>query len=255
MKKKMIFILLLISCLMLTACGNAYPNISQEQESVITEYAASLLLKYDTQYKTKIVDLSKIEEEEQEQEQQTPENIILPEETLPDETDDVISEDPNYIDGNDISQGSTSETITDHRSISELLGITDFSFDYTGYYVFDSYPEDSDEEFYVSMDAANGKKLIVFYFDVTNVTNENSYLDMLSQSIRYRLYINNGSQNNVLKTMLTDDLSNYQGEFEQNETKQLVLIIEVDEDFALAEFDSVILKVKTQDDSISLELH
>ncbi|MDE6714798.1 MAG: hypothetical protein K2K20_13820 [Lachnospiraceae bacterium] len=39
----------------LSGCGNAIPDMTEEQQSMVTEYAAQLLLKYDANYQSTIL--------------------------------------------------------------------------------------------------------------------------------------------------------------------------------------------------------
>ena len=47
----------------LCGCGSQIPDLTDEQRSAISEYAVQLLLKYDTNTESRLVDLSLLEEE------------------------------------------------------------------------------------------------------------------------------------------------------------------------------------------------
>lgn len=54
---------MLISALFLSGCGSTtITNMTAEQSALIGEYAATILLKYDANYASRLVDLSTIEE-------------------------------------------------------------------------------------------------------------------------------------------------------------------------------------------------
>ncbi|MCM1087931.1 MAG: hypothetical protein NC419_07215, partial [Muribaculaceae bacterium] len=52
-----------IACI-LTGCGNTMPELTEEENDIITEYAVSLLLKYDKNYNSRLIDLAAYEEEQ-----------------------------------------------------------------------------------------------------------------------------------------------------------------------------------------------
>ena len=57
MKKKLVVMLCIMTMtLSLSGCGNAIPDMSEEESAMITEYAAGLLLKYDKNYSSRLVE-------------------------------------------------------------------------------------------------------------------------------------------------------------------------------------------------------
>lgn len=252
MKKRILVVLTVCMIVQaLAGCGKAIPEMTEEQQKMVTQYAADLLLKYDKNHKKKDMILTPEQIAELEAELVEPEIPIIDEPVLPDDPDETptidIPDDPGFIDAGDV-EGSQGAPV--NRGIAQLLGFTDFSFDYTGYEITKSHFVDS----YVSMDASPGTSLVVFYFDVTNNGVEAEELNIRDIQTRFRIFINHGKQNNVLKTWLADDLSNFRGTFEPGETKTLVLVIEVNEDTISQNFDTIQLILKLEDDSTTIDL-
>jgi len=219
--KSRILILVLAFIFVLSGCGKDIPEMSESERELVTNYASMLLLKYDTSYtfKDRIEDLTKIEEE-------TPvvppvkDEPIVPDEIYPDEKDEPLDKDDDYIDSSDV----VIEDTTPRIPLQNLLGLDSFSIDYKSYEVYSSYPEDG----LISADA--GKKLIVFNFDVTNFTNSEQEFNLLDKNndINILFTVNNGEQNVILHSLVLDNyLVYYKSTFAPNETKELVLAIEV----------------------------
>lgn len=71
----------------LSGCGQTVPVLTEEENEIITEYAVNLLLKYDKNYNSHLVDLSELEEETPvEPESETPDEEV-PDESLPEESE------------------------------------------------------------------------------------------------------------------------------------------------------------------------
>jgi len=68
-KKFLIISILLCMCLGLTGCGNQIPELSDSDMTLVTTYAATLLLKYDKNYQSNLLNDEKLAEEEEIQRQ------------------------------------------------------------------------------------------------------------------------------------------------------------------------------------------
>ena len=62
-KKNKIVICLLTSVICMTACGNSIPDMTREQEDLVTQYAAGALLERLNDSGTRLVDTSEPKEE------------------------------------------------------------------------------------------------------------------------------------------------------------------------------------------------
>lgn len=239
----------LIPCILggmifLNGCGASVPDLTEEQNQIVTEYAAGLLLKYDKNYHSMLVDTSLIED-----------STVLEEEDVKEE---ALEEDANVSneDSGDevaISENEVVVEVIEPVNIAEFLGLDGIAIDYKEFLVCDSYPGDLDEELFLAMDATENYKLVVFMFDVTNLLSEEKEVDLLSVDTRFRFYINDGKQNNSLATMLPDDLSTFKEILQPNETKKLVLVIEVPPEIT-ENMTDISLVIKLANDSATILL-
>lgn len=262
MKRGYGIICTLAACVFLTACAQI-PDLTDEQEEMVTEYAASLMLKYDSQNHSRLVDTTsyvnayetakrihddaearyyaeqKAEEEARREEARLQEELsrAYEEATRPEETSH--------------NDGTGGAKIVDSRSIESLLGCSDFSIQYAGSDTLDSYPEE-EGDVYFSLDAKRGNKLLIVYFNVTNLLDEEASLDIFEINPTFKLSVNGGSFSSVYKTfVLEDDLTVFSGSFSANEMKRLVLVTEVSQDTVIESLD---MRVSVGVDSLTKSL-
>lgn len=268
MRKSFFFCsVILLMLATLSGCGNM-PALTSDQEEMVSEYAASLLLKYDSENHTRLVpeaesfialyDLNKEMHDKAEEDYY---NAILEEENKRIEEDRTQQEQNQaYMDStsnnsSSESEGSTNDgtggaTVVDARPISDILGLSGFSFDYAGADVMKVYPEDA-EDASVTVIANNGADLLVVYFNVCNNSSSVQNLDMLGISPIVKLSVNKGAYNSVMKSFHEDDLVCFNSDFEAGETKRLILVTEVREGTVVSNLD---MRISHGGDSITKSL-
>lgn len=206
----------MLGSILLTGCGNMIPDMTEEEEQAVGEYAAMVLLKYDANHRSRLVDLSLIEESE-EKDNKTEEPAVTP----PPVINEEASSTP-VIDHAEETQSSVS-------SISQFFGLPDsMTISYKDMKVCDSYPEDGQTDGFFSLDASNGKKLLVLEFEMTNNSGAEQSVDILDQNSACKITVNGSYTRTALMTMLTNDLSTYKGSVGAGETQNVVLLIEID---------------------------
>ncbi|MDE6364642.1 MAG: hypothetical protein K2L86_10375, partial [Lachnospiraceae bacterium] len=172
MKKGKVLGLFAMSAMLLTGCIDAMPELTAEQSDIITEYAAGLLLKYSSNYNYKIAD-----------EEEVLAAMAARQEAVEAETDTAAETEPET----DVAQAeeeanqntSPTEAETDKAAepiqfVADLdfaaeLGIDDLIIRYQSFEVCSAYPGDNTG---FSVDAAQGKKLLVMHFDMEGLPEE-----------------------------------------------------------------------------------
>ncbi len=262
MKRRILFTSVIIAAsLTLTACASV-PDLNPQQSEMITEYAAALMLKYDAQNHSRLVDTGEfknsyltakriydegkaqyyaaIEKEEQ----------LRRNEALEQENGNAGYSQQTGRHSAESNDGTGGATVVNNESIDSFLNLKDFGITYAGFDTCKLYPEEP-SEFYVACDASKGHDLLIVYFNVVNRTNNPSKLNILELSPVFKLSVNGGSYMSAFKTFLEDDLSEYVGNFTSGESKRLVLIAEVDEGTTVS---SMNLRVSYAGDSITKPL-
>ena len=59
-----IFLCGITAAICMTGCGSIMPDLTEEETEIISEYASGVLLKYDRVYRSRLMDMSEYEEEE-----------------------------------------------------------------------------------------------------------------------------------------------------------------------------------------------
>ena len=117
----------------------------------------------------------------------------------------------------------------------------------------ESYPENSSESDYFTLDAAAGKKLLVLKFNISNQTQDGQLVDILSQSTAIRIKVNGSVTRGALVTMLMNDLSTYRATVAAGENVEAVLLAELDEDTA-ANLSTVTLQLSNNTNMYTVQL-
>ena len=234
---------LIMTGIWLTGCGNAIPEMTMEQQELVVEFAASELLKYDVNYQSKLTAHEPEQQHEEEQGEQ-PKEPLIEEETLPEEI--IADTDVTIVD-------NTGTVEAQNISIADFLDLTGVEISYAGYETVDTYPEGEAKEAYFFMSATEGNKLLVLQFSALNVSGEELSIDLAKSQTRYKIILN-GTEKNALTTMLLNDMAYYQGTLAANESIELVLLCEIQDD--QTEFiDTLQLKMKSVDDSATISLN
>ena len=251
MKKAKKIIVCLVGCLMLSGCGAQIPELNAEQEEIITQYAATTLLKYDANYESGL--MSEEEMAALMREMITPTPMPTPTPTQAPESEDVEEDSQDEIPEELIGE----EEPVDNRTIAEFFLLEGIDISYAGYDIVDSYPESTTDDWYFAMDAVEGNQLLVLKFDVVNTGTTETEVDILNMTPRFRVFINDGEQINASTTLLTDDLKTMKMVLQPGEVVQEVIVIEISEAevLELSAEDAVReLMIRLDDDSLRMKL-
>ena len=233
--------LLCAAALLMTGCGVVMPDMTDEQVDLIGEYAAITLLKYDANSRSRLVDLSLVEEKAEPETPAVQESESV-QESVPEESSGVP--DTPVIDNRNPGNGGTD-------SAESVLGLPEgMSVEYTGYEICQSYQGESQ---YFSLEASEGKQLLVLCFDLKNASGEGQDIDLLSSRSSYRVTVNGSYTRSALTTMLDNDLSTYMGTVAGNGTQKVVLLIEVDAEQA-DNLETISLQLKNEQKTCTIRL-
>lgn len=237
-------VFLISASLCMTACGSTVPELTEEQNAQVVEYAAGLLLKYDQNYQGRLVEVTEeqLTEEQSAEEPQVQEQIEEQEASLQEEES-----------GDETPAAEVSEETTAYSSIDEFYGLDGVSVSYIGFEVKDIYPDSDGEDIFFAMNATEGCKLLVLEFDITNAGGEDRKVDMLSVGSKFKIIVNGEAPRYALTTMLTNDLASYVGTIASGASERVVLIAELPQEEAQSvQSISLVMKNVSEDATISL---
>jgi hypothetical protein len=251
LKKGKVLGLFAMSAMLLTGCIDAMPELTAEQSDIITEYAAGVLLKYSSNYNYKIAD-----EEEVLAAMAARQEAVEPEtaaETEP-ETDIVQAEG----EANQNTSPTEAETETEAEQIQFVadldfaaeLGIDDLIIRYQSFEICSAYPGDNTG---FSVDAAQGKKLLVMHFDMEGLPEEDVDCNLFDYEIKMRVNINDTGSTSVLSTLIPNDLGTYMDIVPAGEIVDVVAVAEID-DMTAEEIQTLTLHAASNSQSCTVKL-
>lgn len=227
MKKKILFGCMIILSLFSVGCAKTI-ELTDEENYMIAEYAAELLLKYDRNSDLKYYDASYTDTATPMEPEQTTEAVTTETVTTEEETTDVqTTETPGDEEVSGIEADADSSF-----DIAEFVGEDKVSISYAYYMILDSYPAYDQEGVFIEIEAPAGYKLLVVKFDVENNTNEEQYIDMYSKDLEYNIILNNTKSAKQMLTILMDDLYTYQASVDASMREETVLLFQVSESMA-----------------------
>lgn len=219
-------------CLMLTGCNDVI-DLTEEQSTLIAEYAAELLLKYDLHYEDRIAEGMR---EAKKEESTAAEDEADTEEAATEETEQEIGEETaGHEPAQEVSVGTESD-------IAKIAGIEGVSITYKDYQVMDQYPEADGDSESINLEAEDGHKLLVVRFQIANTTEDAVDISLLDSSIEYRLVCNGSKAADPMLTILMDDLGTLETSVKPDEDQEAVLVFQISEDMKDT-LDAIELKV------------
>lgn len=207
------------ACLFLLAldgCGAQIPDMSEEERKAISEYAANLLLKYDTSQPSRLVEIVEEETESTPEPTQTPEPVetAKPEETkAPEETDALLPQETEEPEAYDLPE--------DTLRLPEGVTLICSKYETSNIFV-------DETDGYQTLEAGEGKILLITRFVLLNSSNTVQTIDMLQDNIVYKVIVDDEVVNGMV-TMVGNDLTTYIGSLQPDESKEVILFAEVEE--------------------------
>ncbi len=229
MKKGKVLGLFAMSAMLLTGCIDAMPELTAEQSDIITEYAAGLLLKYSPNYNYRIAD-----------EEEVLAAMAARQEAAEAETETAAETEP---------ETEQIQFVADLDFAAEL-GIDDLIIRYQSFEVCSAYPGDNTG---FSVDAAQGKKLLVMHFDLEGLPEEDVDCNLFDYELKMRVNINDSGSVPVLSTLIPNDLGTYMDIVPAGEIVDVVAVAEID-DMTAEEIQTLTLYAASNSQSCAVKL-
>ncbi len=248
-KKASVLLLTVLVISLLTGCTKVI-ELSDKDNKAIAEYAAELLLKYDSNYYSKYNEVKYSDNDEDmdilDTEEIVPETEEATETTEATEEDTTTEEVSTENIADDVTEGGGDnippEFSGNNTDIAKITGIDGVSIVFDKYLIVSKYPAIDEDGAFIYLEAPEGKKLLVLKFNVVNNTASPITVDLLSLDIEYKLVLNGTKAAKPMLTILMDDLSTYDGIIAPNNKNDAVLVFQIS-DSLIESIDSLILKV------------
>lgn len=233
MKKQFTLSAIILSTVMLGGCALPIPQLpemTEEQEGLVTEYAAGLLLKYSPTYENQVLSDEQLAEAEakeaverarEEHTKQLAEEYLAKAETKK-KNDEAKGKDKNKS-GESEPKAPDEEVVGD---LADFYGMTDFDITCQGYEVTKSYSDGG----FMSIEADAGKDLCVVSFDITNTSSDAVECDFFDMGLKFNAKVNDGKKVNNEATLLLDDLAMYKDTIDSQSSVHTVLLFQIPEE-------------------------
>lgn len=239
---KKVIIAGMVSCL-LSGCGNAIPELTEAEASLIATYAADTLLENSRESTSRLMD-TETETARLDELARKVEN--LKKKQAAEEEEEKVQETGNSSSGAAVNVNERVENIAD------FIGLDGFQVSYDGYEIKKSYQVEEGAEWEPTFDASSGKNLLVVKLKVTNISGAPAVADVLSKDMLFSFNGDGGINGMALVTMLLNDFTYAQDTFEAGESKQYVLITQIDEN--ITEAGALTLQMKKGDERANVVL-
>ncbi len=220
---------------------NTMPEMSKEQSGLVAQYAANLILTNTKKHDTGIATQAEIEKEEAKKERQR-----VREEAAKKATDQTQESDG--------SNDRKDSVVMEDGDLAQFLGMQDITITYESNEICDAYAEDESEECFFSMNATEGNQLLILKFQIQNNSTEDREVNILDQYPLFKVSVNDGEYKNAQTTLLLNDLSTYKGAFTAGESKEEVLVIQLSEEEVKEGVKSLLLRTKSNNQSMDIRL-
>lgn len=242
MKKTFRVISALMVCVIISGCASI-PDMNKDQAKVVSEYAASLMLKYDAENHSRLVDTDDYineynakklafeiaannylaEKKKQEEASLLEENQRKEETAKQEQLSSQENGSKPYDNGGATVIDNTG--VSSAMSIDEYIGLQNFSIQYSDYKLCKTLTSDTAFD----LSAGPGRELLVLSFDVKNLSSSSEMLDVLTKDVTFKASVNDEKSYTALISTNDNDLAQAYIKFAGGENRNLVLIFEVPE--------------------------
>lgn len=246
MKNKFIIMICMVFVTsVLSGCATG-PNMTAEQSEKIANYSTALLLKYDANYTTRLVDTAAIEAERAIIEAEEQARLEAEQKAIEDEEQEKAAKEQEQTEEIPVLD----DVVLD---IDDTLGLDVVDIEYSYYEVVDQYPEDSGSAVAPAHPSGEGNQLFVVHFTLTNSAGDSQEVNIFDTDATFRLETNTMSTKNTFITFLPNDFANYVDRMEPGAMQDLVLISEIT-DSELIGLENVYLTIKMNGQSYRTKL-
>ena len=270
MKKVFVACTMLILSLFAVGCEKTI-ELTDEENQLIAEYSAELLLKYDKNYSSKYFGQDEFVSPHRRDELAT--GMDASTEVATENTEDITTETPasttettekttestteqnnSDVDMEDVSSQDIKADYN-HKDfdLAQFAGEEKVSIKYQYSMITDTYPSYDSSGMYIGVEAPDGYKLLVLKFRVENLTNEKQNVDLYDKDISYKIIIDNKKSAKQMFTILMDDLYTFQNTIGESSISDAVLLFQISDSVADSNKDMK-LQVEKKDKKAIVQL-
>ena len=250
------FAIAILSSVVLSGCDMIPTlDLTEEQSTLIAEYAAGKLLEYAKGHPGGLMlvdDINRADVNPGMKKEEPDDDTLIPGQ-LPGIPEPVVTEPDSDVHdiSTDMPEGSgqdggalvdTSEDVSAEptKSISEALGLDGAELTYDRFETALTYPDNTELAF--TMKAAPGKELLIVHFVLSNPGGSDIDASSDSADFKVRLMLNGSEKLRGDITFLDNDLMNYRGMLTPGAQVDSVLVFEIKEGTEVSSMDLIIVE-------------
>ena len=240
-------LLLILGCLMLTGCGEAPYELTEEEQQLIVSYSAHVVSKFNRYQKDGLTHVPNLEAQLAEEQEVVPETEVIPETEEPeDNTENQTPETGENVESTEVEEPA------EEKTFDSVFAETGLTFTYLGNDVTASYMQDAT----YAVNAGFGKNLLVLKWKVENLTEEAVTVDNMSSddvfSAKYVMESGKAYNAKAVMTLLLNDFTTYEGTIEPQEAVEMVIVFEIPAE--TESVDKVELKIEKNGEKFQINL-
>lgn len=202
--------------MLLGGCGTPPYELTKEEESIVVNYSAHVLAKYNKYQKDGLTYVY-MEEPEEPEESEAPEiSAAEPEE----ETEHAMPEESGQ---SGTAGENESEDALRAATFQDVFGREGLEITYAGAEISDSYVESD----YYALNADAGKTYLIVKVNVSNTSDAAEELNMIAGMPKFRAVVNGEAASPSEVTILEEDFSTFDGTIEPGETVETVILFQI----------------------------
>ena len=234
---------------MLTGCGEAPYELTDEEQQLIVSYSAHVVSKFNRYQKDGLTHVPNLEEELADEQEVVPEKEEVPETELATETEQLEGTTPE---NGETTEATEVEEPADETTLDSVFADMGLTFSYLGNEVTASYMEDDS----YAVNASFGKNLLVLKLKVENLTEEAILVDNMAAADKYsaKYVMESGKVYNAksVMTLLLNDFTTYEGTIEPQAALEMVIVFEIPIETTAVE--KVELKIERNGENFQINL-
>lgn len=234
--KRLKLLLVFILSLLLTGCIQEY-DVTEEQSDAIAEYMAGMILKYDNDYQEALLPMEVVSEESS-NDSNSPDNSSSNTEN---EKDAISSNNNGGQEVTDSNEIVDTVEIVDNSTLTQVIGVSGFTINYSDYKIVDTYPEDPvNEGIYLGYN--KGFQYLVASFTVKNTLDNEKEINLIKSGTEYQLNVNGTKEYEPALTLLENDLRYLDMKIAGGKSENVILIFKVPSDITNEDIKLTITK-------------
>lgn len=240
-------LLVLLGCLMLTGCGEAPYELTDEEQQLIVSYSAHVVSKFNRYQKDGLTHVPNLDEELADEQEVVPETEVIPETEQPEENTESLNPETG-----EVIESTEVEEPAEETTFDSVFAESGLSFTYLGNEVTSSYMQDAT----YAVNAGFGKKLLVLKWKAENLTEEAIAVDNMSSgdvfSAKYEMESGKTYHAKSVMTLLLNDFTTYEGTIEPQAAVEMVIVFEIPAE--TESVDEVELKIEKNGEKFQINL-